>query len=272
MTVTTPLQGFFSQAGFTSLLLHSSKGKKNPAQSESTVLLARKFFFFLGVGESHSTVCIAGLGFYKYSSSFVRSQVIKPGTCFSAQWKIFRLLLIIKCCSLSRFAERGNPTTSMWLLLMNLRPTYNYTSRNVVTRHSSASCFSCLPLCRLAGDSGVSVGSFCLWSCCWNDFKPLMITWFDLMWLVSQRDGLSSFSHSLYELMLSIFVEPGNIENIKLKWRLIWVQRAGKHHHPWNTSFPSAPRCMWGCGGTCVPCLLCLLLLQAVIKFSDTVT
>lgn len=46
MTVTTLLQGFSSQAAFTSLLLLSSKGE-NPAQSKSDSIAGKKVFFFL---------------------------------------------------------------------------------------------------------------------------------------------------------------------------------------------------------------------------------
>lgn len=45
MTVTTLLQGFSSQAAFTSLLLLSSKGE-NPAQSKSDSIAGKKVFFF----------------------------------------------------------------------------------------------------------------------------------------------------------------------------------------------------------------------------------
>lgn len=44
MTVTTLLQGFSSQAAFTSLLLLSSKGE-NPAQSKSDSIAGKKVFF-----------------------------------------------------------------------------------------------------------------------------------------------------------------------------------------------------------------------------------
>lgn len=60
MTVTTALQGFFSQAGFTSLLLLSSKGK-NPAQSESDSIAGKKVFFG---GGNHTQLYVSlDLGF-----------------------------------------------------------------------------------------------------------------------------------------------------------------------------------------------------------------
>lgn len=43
MTVTTPLRGFFSQAGFTSLLLLSSKGKKKSCSEQGHSNAGKKF-------------------------------------------------------------------------------------------------------------------------------------------------------------------------------------------------------------------------------------
>lgn len=81
MTVTTLLQGFSSQAAFTSLLLLSSKGE-NPAQSKSDSIAGKKVFFFFSPpcprpftpsspqsrlsvgGKSRSTVRIAGFFFF----------------------------------------------------------------------------------------------------------------------------------------------------------------------------------------------------------------
>lgn len=78
MTVTTLLQGFSSQAAFTSLLLLSSKGE-NPAQSKSDSIAGKKVFWFFFLlpspsssplprlsvgGESWSTACIADLFYF----------------------------------------------------------------------------------------------------------------------------------------------------------------------------------------------------------------
>lgn len=71
--------------------------------------------------------------------------------------------------------------------------------------------------------------------CCWNRIKPLIISWFNSIWLLRQRTRIFSFSHSVIELMFSVFVELSGITNTKLKWqnnyassacqRLIRVQR-----------------------------------------------
>lgn len=55
MTVTTLLQGFSSQAAFTSLLLLSSKGE-NPAQSKSDSIAGKKVFFFFSPPSPHPSL------------------------------------------------------------------------------------------------------------------------------------------------------------------------------------------------------------------------